>query len=120
MTDRFGTIPTVVNRLLLAATLRYFASYALFDRVIIQRNNVIIILPKGEKEDYYKYQFVELMRFILQEYKNQIKLEQKKEVMKLIVKNNFETPEKLLEFHIGFSMNVSKLFNNQPMLTETN
>ena len=102
MTDRFGTIPTVVNRLLLPATLRNYASYALFERVIIQRENVIIILPKSEKEDYYKYQFVELMRFILQEYKNQIILEQKKDTMKLVVKNKFESPEKSLKFLIEF------------------
>ncbi len=110
MTDRFGTIPTVVNRLLLAATLRHFASYALFERVIMQRENTIIILPKGEKEDYYKYKFVELMRFILKEYKNQIKLEQKKDTMKLVVKNKFESPEKSLEFLIEFCDQVTKLF----------
>ena len=119
MQDRFGSIPTYVNRLLLAATLRYYASYALFERIIMQRNVITIFLPKGEKEDYYKYQFVEMMRFISEEYKNQIKFEQKKEVMKLIVKNDFETPEKLLEYLIEFSLNVSKLFNNQTSMTET-
>jgi transcription-repair coupling factor (superfamily II helicase) len=110
MTDRFGSIPTIVNRLLLAATLRYYASYALFERVIIQRDNIIIILPKGEKEDYYKYQFVELMRFILHEYKNQIKLEQKKDTMKLLINNKFNSPEVLLNFLIKFSNEVMNLF----------
>ncbi|MCH7731873.1 MAG: hypothetical protein IIB44_05055 [Candidatus Marinimicrobia bacterium] len=110
MTDRFGTIPTVVNRILLAATLRYYASYALFERIIMQKKNVIIILPKGEKEDYYKYQFVELMRFILDEYKNQIKIEQKKDVMKLLIINNYSSPEDLLNFLIKFSNDVADLF----------
>ena len=111
MTDRFGTIPTIVNRLLLAATLRFYASYALFERVIIQRENVIVILPKGEKEDYYKYKFVELMRFILHEYKNQIKLEQKKDTMKLLIINNYGSPEELLDFLIKFSSDVMDLFD---------
>jgi transcription-repair coupling factor (superfamily II helicase) len=110
MTDRFGGFPTVVNRLLLSATLRYYASYALFERVIIQRKNIIIILPKGEKEDYYKYHFVELMRFILHEYKNEIKLEQKKETMKLLISNNYSLPEDLLNFLIKFSNEVLELF----------
>jgi transcription-repair coupling factor (superfamily II helicase) len=110
MTDRFGAIPTVVNRLLLAAKLRYYASYALFERVIMQRENVIVILPKGEKEDYYKYYFVELMRYILHEYKNKIKLEQKKETMKLLISNNFSSPEDLLNFLIKFTNEVMNLF----------
>ena len=110
MTDRFGAIPIIVIRLLLAATLRYYASYALFERLIIQRKNVIIILPKGEKEDYYKYRFVELMRFILQEYKSQIKLEQKKDTMKLLINNKFSSPEDLLNFLIKFSNEVKDLF----------
>jgi len=112
MTDRFGAIPSVVNRLLLAAKLRYYASYALFERVIIQRKNIIIILPKGEKEDYYKYHFVELMRFVLQEYKNQIKLEQKNETMKLLISNNYSSPEDLLNFLIKFSNEVMALFEH--------
>ncbi len=119
MTDRFGVIPTIVIRLLLAATLRYYASYALFERLIIQRKNVIIILPKGEKEDYYKYKFVELMRFILQEHKNQIILEQKKDVMKLLIINNYSSPEDLLNFLIKFSNDVADLFGvNKSVIQE--
>ncbi|MCZ6702820.1 MAG: transcription-repair coupling factor [Ignavibacteria bacterium] len=109
MKDRFGIIPAIVNRLLLAVTLRYYASYALFERIIMQKKNVIIILPKGEKEDYYKHQFVKLMKFILDEHKNQIAFEQRKEVMKLIVKNNFANPEELLLFLIEFCQNTSAI-----------
>ena len=42
-------------------SVNFHASFALFERIIMQRKAVTIILPKGEKEDYYKYQFVELM-----------------------------------------------------------
>ncbi len=72
--------------------------------------NIFIILPKGEKEDYYKVKFVELMRFILDEYKDRIKFDQNKNMMKLVLINNFETPEKILEFLINFSREVIKLF----------
>jgi len=76
----------------------------------MKKDIVTVLLPKGQKEDYYKYKFVELMRFILEKYKDSVKFEQKNETMKLIVKNNFETPEKLLDFLIQFSDNVSSLF----------
>ena len=110
MEDRFGPIPSLVMRLLQVATLRYYASYARFERIIMQRKVVNIILPKGEKEEYYKIKFVELMRYILDQYKDSVKFEQKNDVMKLIIKNNFEKPETLLEFLIQFSVSVSNLF----------
>jgi len=110
MKDRFGPVPTLVNRLISSATLRFYASYALFERVIIKRKNIAIILPRGEKEDYYKVKFVELMRFILDKYKEIIKFDQNKNVMKLVITNKFETPEKLLEFLINFSREVMELF----------
>jgi len=50
------------------------------------------------------------MRFILAEHKEAVKFEQKNDIMKLIIKNSFESPERLLEFLIGFSKSVSKLF----------
>lgn len=112
MEDRFGPIPSFVKRLLQIATLKHYASYALFERIIMNKNIVTILLPKGEKEDYYKYKFVALMRFILEKHKNSVKFEQKKEVMKLTVKNNFETPERLLEFLNDFSKSLKDLFED--------
>ncbi len=110
MKDRFGPVPTLVNRLISSATLRFYASYALFERIIIHRKNISIILPRGEKENYYKVKFVELMRFILDEYKDKIKFNQNKSVMKLIMINNFKSPEKTLEFLINLSKEVMELF----------
>jgi transcription-repair coupling factor (superfamily II helicase) len=123
MIDRFGPIPTIVKRLILAATLRYHASNALFERIIMQRENIIIILPKGDKEDYYKFRFVELMRFILEHYKNEVKFEQKrgpaperKDIIRLMIKNNFESPEVMLKYLVEFSRRVNKLTSepNEP------
>ncbi len=110
MTDRFGSMPVLVLRLIAAATLKFYSSFALFERVIIQRKNISIILPKGQKEDYYKFKFIELMRFILDEYKDSVKFIQKKDVMKLEILNNFESPEKLMDFLIKFAMRIMKLF----------
>jgi transcription-repair coupling factor (superfamily II helicase) len=110
MKDRFGPIPTIVSRLIYAATLRFYASYALFERIIIQRKSISIILPKGEKEDYYKIKFVELMRFIIDKYKDKIKFDQNKNIMKLVLINKFESPEEILEFLINFSKEVMELF----------
>ncbi len=113
MKDRFGPLPLLVQRLIAAASLKLYSSYALFERIIIQRKNIFIILPKGEKEDYYKYRFVELMRFIMDNYKDRIKFNQQKEVLKFSIPNNFESPEKLLGFLISFSREVMDLFKQQ-------
>ncbi len=118
MTDRFGALPTLVKRLIQAAALKLYASYALFERIIIQRNNINIILPGGQKEDYYKFKFVELMHFIIREYKDRIKFVQQrlpgskgKDIMKLVILNNFESPEKLMQFLIQFCKDVMNLFD---------
>ena len=113
MTDRFGPVPDFVKRLLMVATLKYFASYALFERIIMNKKVVNIILPKGEKEDYYKFKFVELMKLIMNEYKDSIKFEQKGKTMKLIVKNNFSSPEGLLEFLVELSIRIMGLFKEK-------
>lgn len=113
MLDRFGVLPEVVKRLVLTATLKFYSSFALFERVAIQRKNIFIILPRGEKEDYYKVRFVELMRFIMDHYKDKIKFSQQKEVMKLVIENRFEKAEDILSYLITFCGRVSKLFGNE-------
>ncbi len=110
MIDRFGPLPVLVKRLVGSALLKFYASYALFERIIIQRKNIFLILPRGEKEDYYKVKFVELMRFIMDNYIDKIKFNQQKEVMKLIITNNFKTAEDLLEFLIKFCKEIAGLF----------
>ena len=111
MIDRFGPMSLLVNRLVATALLKFYASYALFERVIIQRKNIFLILPRGEKEDYYKVKFIELMRFIMDNYKDKVKFNQQKEVMKLVITNNFKTPEDLLKFLVIFSKEIVNLFN---------
>ncbi len=117
MIDRFGPLPLLVKRLIAAATLKFYASFALFERVIIQRKNITLILPRGEKEEYYKFHFLELLRYIMDEHKNDVKFVQQKEnsvrrkdIMKLIITNKFDSPETLLEYLISFCKEVIDLF----------
>ncbi len=110
MLDRFGPLPVLVDRLISSAKLKFYSSYALFERIIIQRKNINIILPRGGKEEYYKFKFLELMRFIVDRYKNTVKFVQQKDVMKLVIQNNFEYPEKIFEFLIEFGKEIIELF----------
>jgi transcription-repair coupling factor (superfamily II helicase) len=113
--DRFGPLPIIVKRLVAAATLKYYASRALFERIIIQRKYIFIILPNEKKEEYYSVKFIELMRFILDNYKDSVKFSQQKDVLKLVITNNFETPDKISDFLIKFSKEIMKLFKNEPV-----
>lgn len=115
MEDRFGKIPLMVKRLVATAMLKYYASFALFERVIIQTKNVMLILPKGNNEEYYKTRFTSLMKYIMDNYPNDVKFSQQKETLKLVMLNNFKNPEGLLEHLIEFCKKVSKIVNPEPL-----
>jgi transcription-repair coupling factor (superfamily II helicase) len=110
MNDRFGTLPVLVERLISVATLKLYASHALFEKIIIQKKLTLIILPGGQKEDYYKGKFLELMKLIMNEYHNSVKFEQQKDKMRLVIQNKFDSPENLMKFLIVFSQRVMNLF----------
>jgi transcription-repair coupling factor (superfamily II helicase) len=111
MEDRFGKLPILVKRLVAMAILKYYASSALFERIIIQQKNIMLILPKGENEDYYKYKFTELMKFIMDAYPRDVKFSQQKDTLKLVMTNKFESPEKIFENLIDFCRRVEKIVN---------
>lgn len=111
MTDRFGAYPEIVKRLLLSAELRMYASYALFERVIIQRKNIFLILPKAEREEFYKTKFVALMNFIVEKYSSTIKFNQQKEVMKLVITNTFTSPEEQLQYLINLTKEIAAMYS---------
>jgi len=121
MIDRFGSIPDIVNRLILSAKLKFFASYALFEKISIQKKIISITLPPGDREDYYKNKFIKLMQLILEDYKNQMKFVQRKDFIKLEIENHFFIPEEMIEFLISFSIKVKVLFEEgqkNPLDTE--
>ncbi|MFA7227570.1 MAG: transcription-repair coupling factor [Melioribacteraceae bacterium] len=106
MIDRFGKIPPTIERLILAAVLRFNASNALFERIIIQTNRIIIILPKGDRENFYQNKFVPLLTYINSRYANEIKFVQSKETLKLEMNNKFNSPESAMNFLIKFCNEV--------------
>jgi transcription-repair coupling factor (superfamily II helicase) len=112
MKDRFGSLPAMVDLLISAAKLKLYASQALFERVIIQRKNIFLILPRGENEDYYKYKFNVLMKHIMEKYTDTIKFNQQKETLRLIIPNNFASPSDLLEYLIAFSKDAARVLSN--------
>lgn len=106
ISDKFGKLPEKVEQLVATAILRYYASRALFERIVIMEKKISLILPKGEKEDYYQNKFQKLMTFIMENYSRSIKFEQGKEVMKLVMPNNFDKPIAAIEYLIKFCKTV--------------
>ena len=49
----------------------------------------------------------------MDEYKDKIKFNQQKEVMKLVIENKFEKAEDILSYLITFCGRVAKLFGNE-------
>jgi len=102
MVDKFGKFPVIINRLILSAILRFYASFAQFERIVVTRQKIVLLLPKGENEDFYQNKFSSLMDLIVAEYSKTIKFIQIKDVMKLESVNTFDSPEKILTWIINF------------------
>lgn len=113
MKDRFGALPMIVSLLISTATLKLHASEAMFERIIIQRKNIFIILPKGEKEDYYKFKFSILMKYIIEKYSDNVKFNQQKETLRLVITNNFTSPSELLDYLIAFAKDVASILTTE-------
>ncbi|GAB1442322.1 transcription-repair coupling factor [Ignavibacteriales bacterium] len=96
LTDRFGLLPITAKRLIATAQMRYYASFAMFERVIIQNNRMILVLPPSDKEEFYEYNFKLLLHLVMTKYKNEIKFDQQRDSMKLTIENKHESPEKML------------------------
>lgn len=106
MVDRFGKLPKIIERMIAVAALKFYASYALFERVIILTDRVTFVLPKPENEDFYKNKFTGLMEFIVEEYPKDVHFRQDKNTMKLVMKNPFSSPEQIMEKSISFCKEV--------------
>ncbi|MCX7798558.1 MAG: transcription-repair coupling factor [Melioribacter sp.] len=114
MYDRFGKIPQKVERLILVAKLRYYASFALLERIIIKKQKSIFILPKGNKEDFYQNKFVPLLNYIYEKYKNDVKFVQQNEILKLEIINHSDEPEMILKFLIDFCKDIQEFISKEP------
>lgn len=111
MIDRFGKPSEEIDRLLLAAKLRFYASEALLERIVVQEKIIQIYMPKAEREEYYQKYFIPTIEFINKSYPKEIKLIQQKDVLKLEMKNRHKTPEEVLDFLINFCKNIAKFIS---------
>lgn len=111
MRDRFGKPPLTIERLIQTAVLRFHASFALLERIIIQKEKIIMVLPKGDREDFYKNKFVLLLTHINSKYAKEIKFVQTNETLKLEMKNKFSSPESGLEFIINICKEFAEVIN---------
>jgi len=110
--DRFGKIPLIIERLILAAILRFYASITLMERVVVLRDKISIILPKAEREEFYQNQFQNFMQLIVVKYSKQIHFTQSDKVMKIEMKNTFRNPEETLKNIIDLLREIkAKVFN---------
>lgn len=110
MMDKFGKLPVIIDRLIKIAILRFYASYAKFERIVITRKKIALILPKSNNEEFYKTQFSDLMEFIVSKYSNEIKFIQNKNLMKLESENNFDFPDEVLGFVTSFIKEVLSVY----------
>jgi transcription-repair coupling factor (superfamily II helicase) len=111
MTDRFGKIPPNVERLILSAVLRFYSSFALFERVVIQFNKITIVLPKGDKEKFYQNKFIPLLTFINGNYSKDIKFVQANETMKFEMNNKFGSAEAAMNFLIKLCKEIIEVIS---------
>ncbi|MBN2571874.1 MAG: transcription-repair coupling factor, partial [Ignavibacteriales bacterium] len=102
MLDRFGQPPEIVELLIQSAILRFHASFCLFEKIIIQKEKAIIILPEHTKEEYYKDKFQKLVNYIFDNYKKNVQIKQDKKNVLLEIeygkKNKMESLEYLIKF----------------------
>lgn len=97
MADRFGKLPILVERLSLMAVLRFYASHALFERVVILRDKTSLILPKGENENFYRHKFAQMIEYISRKHPHDVNFRQEKDSLRLELKNRHVSPEKILD-----------------------
>lgn len=120
ITDRFGKIPPIIDRLINTAILRFYASYAMFERIVITAQKISLILPKGEKEEYYQTSFTKILKHIMEKYQRDVNFIQNKDVMKLEMKNTFKNPETVLSAVTAFCKEISELLEAGSGMSQQN
>ncbi len=109
MEDRYGKLPTNLQRLVSAAILRYYSSIALLERIVILKDKVTILLPKATREEFYEEKFPPLMQYIMVNHSRNIRFKQNKDVMKLEILNKFSSPEETLKYIIDFVKKLDRI-----------
>ncbi len=109
MTDRFGKIPPPAQRLISAAILRFYSSFALFEKIIILKNKAIIYLPKGSNNTYYSDKFPKVANYIVSVNSVKSQFKNEKDIVKLEIEHKFNTPEEILNFLIDFCIKIKNI-----------
>lgn len=112
MIDRFGKLPEIIERLILSAKLRFYASFAMFERIIIQEKKVSLVFPKSEKEEFYKNKFTNILQWVVDNYSKEISFKQGKDSMKLELIKTFDSVEEIMNYLIEFCKEVKKKISN--------
>ena len=109
LTDKFGNLPQEVERLIKIAVLRFYASFAMFEKIIIQKERIVLVFPKPEKEDFYENKFTKILQWVLSDYSKELHFVQKNDVMKLERKHKINSIDEILNYLTGFCKKTAKL-----------
>jgi len=109
LADKFGNLPQEVERLIKIAELRFYASFAMFEKIIIQKERIVLVFPKPEKEDFYENKFTKILQWVLSDYSKELHFVQKNDVMKLERKHKINSIDEILNYLTGFCKKTAKL-----------
>lgn len=115
LSDRFGLLPVTAKRLIETARVRFFASYAMFDRVIIQKQKILLVLPNKEREEFYENNFKVLLHLVMTKLKDSVRFDQQRDSMKLVIERSFESPEKVTAYLIELFRQIMDLYGVKDM-----
>ena len=110
LVDRFGLLPVTAKRLIATARIRYYASFAMFERVVAQKHRIVLVLPNKEREEFYENNFKVLLHHVMTKLKDSVRFDQQRDSMKLIIEKSFESPEKLTEYLIDLFKQIMELY----------
>ncbi len=112
MNDRFGKIPDSVNDLIYLAILKYYASYALFEKIIIKKDSYTIILPDASENFYYDNYFQKFLQYLYANFNDKFKLLQDNNILRIYFKHNFTDTSNLLLYLIDFCKNCQSFLQD--------
>jgi len=112
MYDRFGKIPDSVNDLIYLAILKYYASYALFEKIIIKKDSYTIILPDANENFYYDNYFQKFLQYLYANFSDKFKILQDNNILRIYFKHNFTDTTKLLLYLIDFCKNCQSFLQD--------
>jgi transcription-repair coupling factor (superfamily II helicase) len=87
MIDRFGKYPEQVETLINLSKLKYYASYCMFDKLIIRKDFYIFVMPPATENFYYENYFQKFLKFLAANYSDKYKLHQDNKILSVKFKH---------------------------------